>query len=122
MPQGTLNGYALAMLTGTDHTYVTSSDGYTWPCFGRSQGGSLICSGVGNTAKANCLSNPGGRFAGIIYGITGVCHQAANRVLYPSGQTVSRARGYMASFALYGTYGRRSWPELAVCNASHVHP
>jgi hypothetical protein len=55
-------------------------------------------------------------YAGVIYGITGVCHQMANRILHPANQTtVTHARGYNVSVLLYNTYGRRAWPELIAC-------
>ncbi|HEY7840688.1 MAG TPA: hypothetical protein VIC61_03895, partial [Gammaproteobacteria bacterium] len=40
------------------------------------------------------------------YAVNGVCHQAANRILYHAGITVLGARGYGVSESLYGTYGR----------------
>jgi hypothetical protein len=91
-----------------DHTYVLSSDGYEWGCWGRWQGGAVIvgASGQGDSTVANCLSQANSR-AGIAYAITGVCHQTANRILYPAAVTVSNARGYWgASHPLYGVYGR----------------
>lgn len=89
MPTGTLTGHAIRIvaLPFWDHTYVISSDGHVWGCGGRSAGGTIICAGVGNTAKADCLAQPDSQ-AGIIYGSTGVCHQIANRILSPAGQTV----------------------------------
>jgi hypothetical protein len=87
-----------------DHTYVTSSDGKAWGCWGRSSGGKKICSGKGSSQKASCISGPLG-YAGIVYAATGVCHQTANRILRPSKKTVSKARGYNASWLLYGAYG-----------------
>ena len=133
MVQGILTGHSIKVaLLPADHTYVTSSAGHVWPCFGRSGGGAQICSGVGNVDRADCLSNPESR-AGIVYGVTGVCHQTANRILWPSGQTVSAARGYRWSIFTYGTYGTDSvtlvnyspthhpWPELAAC-FGHSHP
>lgn len=53
MAIGTLMGFALRMQgLPADHTYVESSDGHVWPCWGRSVGGSNICVGTGNTAQA----------------------------------------------------------------------
>jgi len=89
---------------GADHTYVTSSDGGKWGCWGRDSGGREICSGTGSSKRANCLSQSSSH-AGIIYGVTGVCHQTANRILYPAAAVVSRASGYWASIIMYGTYG-----------------
>lgn len=107
-----LNGFKIKISwLGADHTYVTSSDGYIWPCWGRSAGGKLISSGQGSSARANCLSQSDSH-AGIVYGVTGVCHQTSNRILFPAGITVSSASGYWASVLLYGVYGTHSAPAL----------
>jgi hypothetical protein len=115
----TLRGYAVKISwLGADHTYVKSSDGYVWPCWGRSSGGRNICSGSGSSSQANCISQPSSH-AGIIYGITGVCHQTANRILWPSRKLVSAARGYWASSLAYGTYGSDivAWlARIAACS------
>lgn len=93
------------LLNLADHTYVTSSDGKVWPCWGRSAGGTVVCSGAGNSAAADCDSFPRGE-AGIVYGLTGVCHQTSNRILFPSLQNVSAARGAVVSYLLYGVLGK----------------
>lgn len=134
MPVGTLTGYALKLaVLPAEHTYVESSDGHVWPCWGRSGGGRQICTGTGNTDQADCLSQPSSE-AGISYGRTGVCHQTANRILYPSGQTVSGASGSKGSIFAWGTYGKDPvagqfyspvtfpWSELHNCRTNHVHP
>lgn len=134
MPIGILTGFAIPTLAhAADHTYVTSSDGHQWGCWGRSKGGRPICSGTGNTLKADCLSH-GASEAGITYGMDGFCHQMANRILCPAGITVVEARGYRVSFFMWGAYGRERktrrhydpilfpWPELARCNQGHLHP
>lgn len=135
MPIGVLTGFAIPTLLTVnlgDHTYVESSDGRKWRCFGRATGGTPICSAQGNVDQADCLAQPDEQ-SGIRYGITGVCHQAANRILYPAGITVSAARLSRASYARFGVYGRNRstnnhyspahdpWPELAICY-SHTHP
>lgn len=108
-----LNGFAVKISwLGADHTYVLSSDGYVWPCWGRSSGGRRISSGQGSSAQANCLSQSDSH-AGIVYGVTGVCHQTANRVLWPARTTVSKASGYWASTLLYGVYGTMGPVQLA---------
>ena len=136
MPIGILAGYALLMPGQlTEHTYVVSGHNHTWPCWGRSQGGKRICSGMGNTDQSDCLSQPNSQ-AGINYGITGVCHQTANRILYPGGQIVSGASGYRFSFFAWGAYGldltilpprhcspsSSPWAELQACRNYHSHP
>lgn len=127
MNSGTLTGHALRVgKLSADHTYVTSSDGHIWPCWGRSSGGTVICTGQGRISFAECLSHPDGQ-AGILYAVSGVCHQAANRILFPSMQTVAGAMGYNLSVTIYGEYGKHplsqkryapitnAWPELKRC-------
>jgi hypothetical protein len=134
MAIGTLTGYAIRMKNlPTDHTYVASNQGDTWGCYGRSVGGRRICQGNGNIGKARCLSQANGH-AGIKYARTGLCHQMANRILSPAGQTVTGARGARAVEHIYGVYGldwtymrhhhpvTYPWPELAQCDRSHTHP
>ena len=112
----TLAGHSLpaAVAPWWDHTYVTSDQGHVWPCWGRAAGGAEICSGFGDTAFADCLSQPSSQ-AGLRYGVTGVCHQTANRILFPAQQLVDRAKGYNVSVFQYGTYGRGTWAELERC-------
>lgn len=107
-----LYGWAIKISwLGADHTYVTDGDGGVWGCWGRSSGGRKMCSGAGSSKRANCLSQSSSH-AGIIYGVTGVCHQTANRILYPARVVVSRASGYWASVTMYGTYGTHNVASL----------
>jgi hypothetical protein len=96
-----------------DHTYVLS-DGFVWPCFGRSAGGSQICSGEGDSAVADCLSQPNSG-AGLTHLLTGVCHHAANRILWPASVLIDQAGGYGWSSAWFGHYGFGPWPQLEQC-------
>ncbi len=91
-----------------DHTYVESDCGWIWRCWGSYTQGQPPTNGVGNSFLANCLSKPLGT-AEITYGIDGVCHQTANRILLPTMTRVSSARGYNVSLYTYGDYGVR-WP------------
>ncbi len=117
----TLYGNAVVITwLGADHTYVTSGDGRTWPCWGRNKGGNVVCHGTGSADAADCLSQEKSH-AGLLYGITGVCHQTANRILYPAKCLVSAARGYWASSAIYGTYGldQEGWQQRQMnCRAN----
>ncbi len=97
-----------------DHTYVADDAGRVWGCFGRDTEGSEICSGDGDSGFAECLSQPDAT-AGIRYAKTGVCHQAANRILYPAMQFVNLAKGYRLSVDRWGVYGKGDWPELRNC-------
>jgi hypothetical protein len=116
-----LYGHAVAMFGDrTDHTFVTSSERHVWPCAGRSEGGHVICSGSGSAWLASCLAGGYGR-AGIVYNVTGWCHQIANRILQPAGVDVSAARAYRITYLLWGKYGRDAspddtWPELQHCS------
>lgn len=111
-----LFGHSLPLIGAPfgDHTYATSSNGHTWPCWGRGNGGQVICQASGDDLVADCLSQPNSQ-AGIFYAVTGVCHQTANRILDPAGILVSAASGYRASVFFYGTYGRGAWPQRRVC-------
>jgi hypothetical protein len=116
-----LKGYKISTgFLGTDHTYVTSDNpSHAWPCWGRESGGTEICRGYGKYSVADCISQPNS-WAGIIYGVTGVCHQTANRILYPARVTVSNAGGYWASHLAYGIYGTTSlefFARVAICES-----
>ncbi|RJF70348.1 hypothetical protein [Rhodopseudomonas palustris] len=63
------------------------------------------------------------------YGVDGVCHQLANQVLYASGlgsgqpMTVHKARGYLLSSFIYGTYGLQhtAWSsKVASCTSQQL--
>ena len=134
MAAGVLSGYSLSIsVLGVDHTYVESSLGHVWPCWGRSTAGTLVCSGTGNVDQADCLSTPASQ-AGITYAISGVCHQTANRILWPAGINVNSAKGARGSVFAWGSYGRDPgtlvayspssypWPEVGACLSAHAHP
>lgn len=91
-----------------DHTYVTccDDDAKAWSCWGGKTGGSLLRNGQGSTKRANAIAEADERAGITCYAINGVCHQAANRILLPSGITVAGAAGYRLSEAIYGPYGR----------------
>lgn len=86
-----------------EHVYVTSDDQWVWDCFGRSSGGTDVDYTTGDSVIAECLSKPKNSavtpkvHAGLRYGLTGVCHQAANRVLHETGLTVAQAKAYRLS-------------------------
>jgi hypothetical protein len=107
---GRLQGWTRPIVGGlgmfADHTQVncTGVPGKVWPCWGVPPKGAVCCAGNGSTAQADCLSTPASK-AGIVYAFTGVCHQTANRILFPAGVIVNRARGYPLSAATYGAYG-----------------
>lgn len=110
-----LTGYSLPAQFANrfDHAYV-ASDTKKWGCFGRDAGGAFVISGDGDESCADCLSQPNST-AGIVYFVTGVCHQAANRILWPSGVVVAAVRGYGWSSFMFNTYGKGTWPQLRHC-------
>lgn len=81
----------------------------------------FLASGAAELSYASCLCQPdadsrsdaAARGTIFFYGIDGVCHQLANQVLWPTGQsgappaTVHKARGYWLSNAIFGTYGKQ---------------
>lgn len=107
---GIFRGFAIPVdgLTFLDHTYVhiekEDQSLIKYGCWGRADDGRQICEGTGDVADAEMIATPSG-LAGIVYGVTGVCHQTANRILYPAQVTVMQAGGYAISSAIYGTYG-----------------
>jgi hypothetical protein len=135
MAIGTLTAYTLPAwnIKLWDHTYVASSAGLAWGCHGRALGGTKLCDGPGNIDQAACLAQANGE-AGVSQWVTGVCHQMANRILYPAQLDVMAARGYALSTLWWGSYGLDSqtrqqchpilnpWPELVTCQTQHAHP
>jgi hypothetical protein len=94
-----------------DHTYVKcGTGGKAWSCWGGKTGGALLRQGAGSTNQANAIAEPNERAGIRCYLINGVCHQAANRILFAAGITARGARGYDVSEALFGTYGRPRGP------------
>jgi hypothetical protein len=68
---------------------------------------------------AKCLACHDGR-AGIDYGVTGVCFQIANRILWPAAVLVEQAMGYNRMFRHFCHFGsdlgdEPFWPERNRC-------
>lgn len=63
----------------------------------------LLTSGRGSSIQAECISQGN---AGILYGLSGVCHQAANRVSFSAQLKATGAGGYPQSVFTFGEYGR----------------
>jgi hypothetical protein len=94
-----------------DHTYVAcGTGGMAWSCWGGKTGGTELRRADGSTNRANAIAGANERAAIKCYLINGVCHQAANRILFPASITVRGARGYDVSESLFGTYGRPTGP------------
>lgn len=100
MHYGTVGGLA-------DHTYVKCSTGnVAWGCFGGKTGGYPLRQGNGSTKRSARIAGPNETGNLSCYLINGVCHQAANRILFPAGITVTGASGYSISRSMFGIYGR----------------
>lgn len=93
-----------------DHTYVQSGNLF-YKCHGECSGGKMLRSGFGdpyaslNIADGTTNGNENDGNAHIIYMLSGVCHQIANRILAPARITVEGVEGYGLSTAFFGTYG-----------------
>jgi hypothetical protein len=113
----TLEGFATFQQT-LFHTYVRSSCGASWGCWGGTSGGTSVCIGTGSSFEADCID--GKDDAGITYWLTGVCHQIANRILSPVGIIIPDIYPDVASsYVLFDEYGHNfigqprfdRWPE-----------
>jgi hypothetical protein len=104
----TLTAFAMTQQTVL-HTYVTSSCGASWGCWGGNTGGLSIHNGTGSSILADCIGQPNVGtgllavgLAGIVYGINGVCHQMANRIL--SAANIALPLSYAQIRASHFTY------------------
>lgn len=92
-----------------DHTYVivnNNGDEEAYANFGGTSGGDYLDQtyGWGEYSKLRCVyDNPS--LCKLTYGVEGVCHQDANRLLYSSSKIVSEADGYSIFYPMYGDYG-----------------
>src|SRR5512143_1288720 len=110
-------------LKAADHTYVKcGTGGKAWGCWGGKTGGTELRRGVGSTNQADAIAEPNERAGISCYLINGVCHRAANRILFPAGITVIGARGYDVSEALFGTYGSPRGPFGTCPSPFDQHP
>jgi len=90
-----------------DHTYVKCANGgKAWSCWGGKTGGTELRRGQGSTARADAIAGHDEKAGIRCYLVNGVCHQCANRILFPASITVRGARGYGISEIRFGTYGR----------------
>jgi len=121
----------LRRITPVDHTWVTTyqsvsthhlnpSAGDYWHCHGffratppENPAVRLLRQGTGDIEFARYIARPNApdEDVGLRYGVDGVCHQMANRILSATGGndtvplTVKGAEGYTLSVAAYGVYG-----------------
>lgn len=92
------------------HTYVKVGD-RCYPCFGRCKGGRPLeeTRGFGEDDLAHCYSKHDSE-SGLYYGITGVCHQAANRIIAETGKFVALAPHFRCASIFYLHWGL-DWDE-----------
>jgi hypothetical protein len=110
-------------LGAADHTYVEcGTGGKAWSCWGGKTGGMAFNRGTGSTSRADAIAQPNERAAITCYLVNGVCHQAANRILFPAGIVVSGARGYTLSVSIFGIYGRRGVGSCSTAIPFNNHP
>ncbi len=106
-----------------DHTYVKcGAGGKAWGCWGGKTGGDELRRATASTRRADAIAEADERAGIQCYLVNGVCHQAANRILFPAGITVRGARGYDVSEALFGTYGRPRGPFGTCLSPFNQHP
>lgn len=92
--------------TPVEHTYACAGNA----CYGNpgsnSGGKTLLSTGWGRSALAEKIFANSNCKITYLYMREGVCHQGANRLLYPTTNkaTVSKARGYWMTYPLWGTY------------------
>ena len=104
-------------LGAADHTYVRcGTGGKAWSCSGRENRGERLTQQFGSTNQADAIASRTSAPGVLCYLVNGVCHQAANRILFPAGIFVTGARGYGLSSAIFGPYGRPRGP-LGHCKA-----
>jgi hypothetical protein len=92
-----------------DHTCVAASTGEQWGCFGRTYAedpsvATAVAQGPGDLLWTKEIAGPKG-YAGIDFGVTGVCDQTSNRILIPAGVTVKNSPGNEIATLLCGIYG-----------------
>jgi hypothetical protein len=113
-----------------ENTWVTTDEpGVGWPCLVASTappgvraapppeqvpapGSRVLTEIAADLRVATCLGDPVAAdfeglpsAAGIVYGVNGVSHQVANRILFDTGFDVRDAQGAWYSWWLFGTYG-----------------
>jgi hypothetical protein len=90
-----------------DHTYVCAGGCYTTTIPAGGTSGGDYCSGTrgyGDQGKTYCETQKS--YCYLLWAVQGLCHQSANRLLYPVRTTVSGcAKGYWVFWPKFGTYG-----------------
>lgn len=98
----------LPLFDKMDHTYVIVGK-KPFDCFGGSTGGHAITTvSKGNRQLAE-ETETSSYDANMTYLIDGVCHQMANRILWPAQLLVDKAQAFFLSVCLFGPYGKGQW-------------
>jgi len=119
--------YTLPAIGKLEHVYVKIKwrtpfgfviQSYANPKKGGATGGTTLpdSTGWGNVSKAACVAIR--KSCNILWGVTGTCHQGANRILLSTGKTVKMAGGYNLSSFFFKTFGEdESWKQcMKDCN------
>lgn len=122
------------VLGGGTPTYYCDSNNSRWITAGNfnfyypPEGKLLKSTAEGDISKVNCIGGTEGfftvldiinipKYARIVYGVHGVCHQMTNRLLLAAGElTVSGVNGFALSSSHYGIYGTTVPPEIIGIN------
>ena len=104
-------------LKAADHTYVECGTGAKgWGCWGGKTGGATFRQAAGSTRRADAIARADEKAGISCYLLSGVCHQASNRILQAADRSVDGVRGYTLSVAAFGHYGREQ-TLLARCHS-----
>lgn len=91
-----------------DHVALETSTGTDWGCFGRTRAedpaAQPIARGEGDELWAKAIAGPDGH-AGIVFGVTGICHHCANRIALPADIDSRNAPGNEIATPIFGKYG-----------------
>ncbi|SIN96229.1 hypothetical protein [Fibrobacter sp. UWB11] len=91
-----------------DHTYVVMG-GRAFGCFGRSADGRAITPVSKGNKQVAEETETSSYNANMTYGVHGVCHQMANRILWTAQLLVDEAQAFNVSVSLFGPYGKGQW-------------
>lgn len=91
-----------------EHTFVSTTNGETWGCFGRDlqdePAAEITGQGEVTIEWVRAIAGADGS-AGLVFQTSGVCQQCANRLLLPAGLDVSDSKGNEIATVVFGKYG-----------------
>ncbi len=107
---GVYDDNPMLALMRREHVFVSSESERSWGCLGRglaeAPNARILAEGRAEEEWVSEIAGPGPEAgAQVINQVTGVCHQAANRILIPIGKTVDDAFGDEIAVLTFGLYG-----------------